>query len=355
MKRPFSGITMQRLTTSFFVILSSLVVLVPDAHGHHSASAFYDFSRVGEIEGRVKNVRWSNPHVIVEIMGLNGNGVEELWKIEGDSINALQRRDVNVESVRVGERVRVLGALSRHGRPEMFAGVLYLADGREVVLTDAIAVQLGIMRQGLSTGEIVSAVDGADTTPERRNRIFRVWSRSIPEGYPYSETDHRFTAGALAAQAAWDPLSDDPGLRCEPQGMPGVIVNPYPVEFVDRGDEIVLRIEEWDAVRRIHMTQDGDNRAPATPLGHSVGHWEDETLVVRTTNISWPYYDDLGTPQSEAMEVEERFTLAENGIRLEYVQTAFDPLTFTEPAVLKGYFWLVAGTEIKPFNCQVSD
>ena len=103
------------------------------------------------------------------------------------------------------------------------------------------------------------------------------------------------------------------------------------------------------------MTQDGDIDVPATPLGYSVGHWEDDTLIVRTTNISWPYYDDVGTPQSEAMQVEERFTLAENGSRLEYVQTAFDPLTFTEPAVRKGYFWLEAGAQIKPFNCQVAD
>ena len=55
------------------------------------------------------------------------------------------------------------------------------------------------------------------------------------------------------------------------------------------------------------------------------------------------------------MQVEERFTLVENGSRLEYVQTAIDPLPFTEPAVRKGYFWLEAGAEIKPFNCQLAD
>jgi hypothetical protein len=346
---------MQSRTTSFLVILASLVTFAPDARGHHSSAAFYDFSRVGEIEGRVEKVRWSNPHVIVEIRGMNERGVEELWTIEGDSINALQRKGVNVDSVRVGERVRVLGAMSRHGRPEMFAGVLYLADGREVVLADRIAVQFGIIEKQLSTGERIANADNALTSAERRKMIFRVWSRRALEGYPRASEPLRFTPEARAAQAAWDPVTDDPGLRCTPQGMPGVIANPYPIEFVDQGEEIILRIEEWDAVRSIHMTQDGNIDVPATPLGYSIGHWEDDTLIVRTTNISWPYYDDVGTPQSEAMEVEERFTLAENGSRLEYVQTAFDPLTFTEPAVLKGYFWLEAGAEIKPFNCQVAD
>jgi hypothetical protein len=55
------------------------------------------------------------------------------------------------------------------------------------------------------------------------------------------------------------------------------------------------------------------------------------------------------------MEVEERFTLAENGNRLEYVQTAVDPSTFAKPAVRKGYFWLEAGAEIKPYDCQLAD
>jgi hypothetical protein len=137
--------------------------------------------------------------------------------------------------------------------------------------------------------------------------------------------------------------------------MPGVMLNPYPIELVDQGDDIVLRIEEWDTVRTIHMTGAADSAGPATPLGHSVGRWEGDTLVVRTTNISWPYFDDIGTPQSTAMAVEERFTPIENGSRLEYVQTAVDPATFTEPAVLRGYFWLEAGAEIKPFNCQLAD
>ena len=192
-------------TTSFLVFLASLVTFAPDARGHHNSTAFYDFSRVGEVEGRVENVRWHNPHVIVEIMGVNEAGVEELWKIEGDSINALQRKGVVVDSVKTGERVKVLGAMSRYGRPEMFAGVLYLADGREVVLADRIAVQLGIMERALSTGERISNAGSALTTADRQKGIFRVWSRNAGESYPRPSEPLRFTPEALAAQAAWDP------------------------------------------------------------------------------------------------------------------------------------------------------
>jgi hypothetical protein len=170
---------------------------------------------------------------------MDESGVETLWKIDGDSINALQRKGVDVDSVRVGERVRVLGLMSRHGRPEMFAGVLYLADGNEVVLTDRIALQFGLIEQPLSTGERIANAESAVTSAERQKMIFRVWSRNAREGYPTASEPFGYTPEALAARAAWDPLTDDTGLRCTPQGMPGVIVNPYPIEFVDQGKEIV--------------------------------------------------------------------------------------------------------------------
>ena len=41
-----------------------------------------------------------------------------MWKIEGEAINALQRKGVDVDSVKLGERVGVVGAMSRYGRPE---------------------------------------------------------------------------------------------------------------------------------------------------------------------------------------------------------------------------------------------
>src|SRR5687767_13187472 len=59
-----SGITMQSRITALFLLLTSVTTFAPDARGHHNANAFYDFSRVGEVEGRVANVRWNNPHVI---------------------------------------------------------------------------------------------------------------------------------------------------------------------------------------------------------------------------------------------------------------------------------------------------
>lgn len=324
-------------------------------HAHHSAAAFYDMTRAGEVEGVITDVRWVNPHLIIELQSASDDGASVSWKIEGAAINTLQRQGLAADSLMLGASVTVSGALSRRGRNEMFGAVLAYEDGRTVVLADGIATQLGLLDALLaSSGSSVAAAANADQS-QFEPGIFGVWSRSVGEGYPRPTEPIKFTDVTLEAQAAWDPLVDDTGLRCIAQGMPGVIANPYPIEFIDEGDRIRLLIEEWDTVRTIHLNPDNPAEVPASPLGYSTGEWEGDTLVVRTTRINWPYYDDIGTPQTEDMEVIERFALSSDGERLDYVQTAFDPLTFEEPAVLRGYFWRTPDEEIKPFDCDYSD
>ncbi len=87
-------------------------------------------------------------------------------------------------------------------------------------------------------------------------------------------------------------------------------------------------------------------------MGYSIGRWEDDTLVVTTTNVNWPYFDNIGTPQSEAVHIVERFALSADQARLDYELTVTDPMTFTEPAAYERY-WLALGESVQPFDCQV--
>jgi hypothetical protein len=116
-----------------------------------------------------------------------------------------------------------------------------------------------------------------------------------------------FTAAAVAARASFD-LFDNFATRCEPEGMPRLMFNPHPFEFVDRGETIALRAELYDQERTIHM--DRTQPPPAersSRLGYSVGRWEGRDLVVTTTLVNWPYFDNIGSPQSDAVEIVERF------------------------------------------------
>jgi hypothetical protein len=136
--------------------------------------------------------------------------------------------------------------------------------------------------------------------------------------------------------------------------MPNAILNPYPIEFVDAGDAIELRIEEWDATRVIRMTIDAVANTPApTPLGYSVGRWEGSTLVIETTQIDWPYLDDKGAPQSDDVTIVERFTLSENDTRVDFELTVMDPQYLIDPVIWDAYWVWKPGVEIRPFECAL--
>ncbi len=144
----------------------------------------------------------------------------------------------------------------------------------------------------------------------------------------------RLTDSALKTYPL-DP-ADDPGfLRCEPWGLARQMFARHQLEIRQRGnDRLELRYGEWDARRTIYMdggTSSG-NRAPG-PMGHSVGRWEGDTLVIETSGVAaniawWP------TRHSDELRVVERYSRASDGT-LQLAATLADPLTLREPVVVK--------------------
>ena len=127
---------------------------------------------------------------------------------------------------------------------------------------------------------------------------------------------------------------------------------PNPMEFVDRGDEIVIRIEEYDIVRVISMQEAPEQLLESIPLGRSFGRWEEDVLVVITNRIDWRNFSQDGLMQSDSLEVVERFSLNEEGSRLEYEQTITDPWLFIEPYTrTRSWVW-VPGDQVRPFACN---
>jgi hypothetical protein len=164
------------------------------------------------------------------------------------------------------------------------------------------------------------------------------------------------TPAAQAARAAFN-RADDPILDCVADGMPRGMLHPPPISFSDEGDRIILRAAEHDLVRTIHMTADVDPRdQPATPLGYSVGRWEDvNTLVVTTSRVDWPYSDANGTPQSDVSVHLERFSLSDDDTKLVYELTSIDPPYLIGPSVRRAEFTWDPSREIEPYNCALWD
>jgi hypothetical protein len=196
--------------------------------------------------------------------------------------------------------------------------------------------------------------DGDASAPSRG--IFRVWSSKVddPEAAPESlwKDQYPLTEEARKTVAKWRPGRDTVARNCAPKGMPTIMAQPYPLEFVKRGSTILLRLEESDTVRTIQMYGSAPaNRGRRTLLGHSIGRWDGASLVVTTTGISWPFIDPAGVPQSEASTLVERFTPAPDGSRLHYALTITDPETFATPVVLKRAWVSRPGERVNKYNC----
>ena len=157
----------------------------------------------------------------------------------------------------------------------------------------------------------------------------------------------------LAAAARVEPPAAPDLDPCLPMGMPAAMISPLPVEFVERGDSIELRLTGFGNVRNIVLSGEVDGDAvPLSDLGYSTGQWVGQTLEVRTIRVGWPYVDDAGTTQTENVEITEEFALIDDGNRLRYTQTIADPESFTAPLTVS-WDWIDIGEEsLNPVTCE---
>jgi len=126
----------------------------------------------------------------------------------------------------------------------------------------------------------------------------------------------------------------------------------FPYQFVDRGNEMLLRAELYDTERTIHMDRKGPPPGePHSTLGYSVGEWVEGALVVRTTLIDWPYFDQIGTPISKDVAVTERYKVSADQTRLDVETTVVDPSAFKSPATIKNT-WLAYGDALARYDCR---
>ena len=328
------------------VVSFAFLAFSPVALGHHSATAFFDRDTTVEIEGTVIDIYWRNPHVSFTLEVANDAGVTEEWELEAGTTNTLIRRGFSPESVSIGEHVKAAGAASRRGEPAIFASHLLLPSGEEVILSDRDAPLRWTSPSNDETAR-ASIIEVPGTG------IFKVWGyRDLYR----LRSPLVLTPAALAAREAFDPRTDDPGLKCIPPGMPNAILNPYPMELIDEGEQIIQRIEEWDARRVFHMSENarGQPRAPSL-LGYSVGRWNGDTLVVETTQVAFPLLDGDGTPMSGNVSMVERYTLSEDETRLDYEVVVTDSENLVEPAVWENTWVHRPGVEVRPFECALRD
>jgi len=334
---------MARADTRVASVIALILIATAGVVAHHSGSE-YDRTTV-EIEGTLVELVWQNPHVHFGVRTTDKDGKTAVWDIEANSLSILRRTDANPDNLKLGDRIKVAGAPSRQTPNKMWASNILPANGREVVLGPGIKPRW----KGAADGEKSTWFDGG-TDADKAAGIFRVWSTKFNEPGGLWRRDYPLTDAARKKHAAFNPLTDTVAPGCRPKGMPTIMEQPYPLEFVRKGDTILLRMEEYDTVRTIDMKGAGGQR-PRTLLGSSQGRWEGDTLVVTTTGIAWSYLDSSGVPLGPSASIVERYMPTPDGTRLTLRMTVTDADTFTQPVELQRSWVWRKGETVKPYNC----
>jgi len=119
--------------------------------------------------------------------------------------------------------------------------------------------------------------------------------------------------------------------NCLPPGMPQIMTQPYPIEFLFNPGKVVIVIEAYSQVR--HIYTDGA-RHPSDPdttfQGNSIGHWEGDTLVIDTVAFDPDTLIAPGIGHSSEMHIIERIRKTDaNHMQIE--RTIIDPKVLARP------------------------
>ncbi len=125
-------------------------------------------------------------------------------------------------------------------------------------------------------------------------------------------------------------IDRDPELKCYLPGIPRAMYMPYPFQITQGTNKIQMGFAFSNASRVVHLDKAADP-PDDTYMGHSVGRFEGDALVVDVTHFNGKnWFDRAGNYHSDKLHLVERFTLQTPDV-IHYEVTIEDPDVFTRP------------------------
>ncbi len=143
----------------------------------------------------------------------------------------------------------------------------------------------------------------------------------------------------------------DPEANCLPAGIPRG--SPYPWRILQTPTHYFILFEgNIHSFRQIFMNGKHPEDPDPTWYGHSIGHWEGNTLVVDTVGFNDKFWFDYkGHPHTEKLHTIERYTRTDFG-HMSIEVTIDDPGAYAKPFTTVGHATLMPGTELMEYICQ---
>ena len=377
---------------AFFAVLSLVVFLRPQEALAHHGGAEYDLGKTVEFKAKLTKVDLINPHAWLYFDVTENDGKVSHHRCEMRSVHVLRRSGWTKELFPVGQQITIEASPNRTDPASCYLQTILTADGTRMdrygqyvkapqggvqEVRGPIATPKTSRPLRRSTGEPNIAGDWAPVQQVMvnargtggglvaLNTLEQYKSAERPAGAgkgkgggapPASKAPRLYGGSELTEageKAAADfKREDTPRFKCETTSILFDWTFDGPVNRITQNkDTILLEYGQFGLKRTIYMGQK-DHSANMKPsrAGHSIGHWEEDTLVVDTVGFLPGF---LSTPvrNSDKLHVVERFSLDPDKMALTRNYVAEDPV------YLKGKYTgsdtiFVADAPYNPGKCR---
>lgn len=298
--------------------------------------------KVVAFEGTIKQFFWQNPHIYYTVETTQ-SGKPVTWEVQMGPIGFATRAGWSAKTLQPGDKVSV------RAHPAM--------DGHPYAINVSVDKPGGL---GLVAHNKAPEVIPKATSIAGKWLTDRASTKQYPGGFDgFFKAKLTLNEKGKAAMAAYDPLGPDaPEATCQGRPTPAALVSTgfylMQIELKPAEKLAIFRSEWYDEVRTVYL----DGRKHPDPkvrfaTGHSIGHWEGDTLVVDTTNFEdhrSPY--QIGVPSGGKKHVVERYTLNKDGIHIDLEFTLEDPEYLAAPMTEKRQLIHTPNLEIYFAGCD---
>ena len=377
------------------ILVVCAAFLRPQAALAHHGGAEYDLGKTVEFKAKLTKVDLINPHAWLYFDVTEKDGKVSHHRCEMRSVHVLRRSGWTKELFPVGQQITIEASPNRTDPASCYLQTILTADGTRM---DRYGQYVKAPQGGVqevrgpivapkinrplrrSTGEPNIAGDWApiqqvmvnargtggglvalNTLDQYKNDQYKSGEPAkagavkgkgtgAPKGPRLYGGTELTEAGEKAA--ADFKREDTPRFKCETTSIVFDWNFDGPVDRITQNkDTIVLEYGQFGLKRTIYMNQkEHPNNIKASRAGHSIGHWEGDTLMVDTLGFS-PGFLNTPVRNSDKLHVVERFSLDPDKMALTRSYSAEDPV------YLKGKYTgsdtiFVADAPYNPGKCK---
>ena len=278
--------------------IAAICVNATDVIAHHSEAA-YNHDIIAAFEGTVTRVSWRNPHIMIFVETTDDNGETVEWRLETGSTPVMARSGWIQDSLSPGDSVII--RTHPENRRDRRVGILLSLEKED--------------------GSILAQNDSLVEPEIAASGFSGIWKRRHSDTGNYMERLENLglTEAGAAARDAYDISTENPLARCIGFPTPRLVGNGtyvFEIELLD--DRMMIYSEYLDAHRTIYLDGSGHpGDGERTIHGHSIGHWEDDVLVVDTRLFAYHRSPNRnGVPSGAQKHVVERYRLSDDKTRM---------------------------------------